>query len=175
MPTVKEAGYDIPNVPQMRGVVGAPGMPADAIAFYEDMFRKVSSKTAQWQKLLNDSQLDGEFVAAAELTAFLGKFEGELREILERGRRQGGAVTAIINLTARIQCGYKRPCSFRNLEWVRGRFLRSKPSPDPSRGNAAAALSRKGRGRETHCDLMRRHDLPSLRRTLRTSAAAVLS
>ena len=66
----------------MRGVVGAPGMPADAIAFYEDMFRKVS-KTAQWQKFLNDSQLDGEFVAAAELKAFLGKFEGELREILK--------------------------------------------------------------------------------------------
>ena len=25
-PTIKEAGFDIPNVPQMRGVVGAPGM-----------------------------------------------------------------------------------------------------------------------------------------------------
>src|SRR5262245_43952561 len=25
IPTIKEAGYDIPNVPQMRGIVGAPG------------------------------------------------------------------------------------------------------------------------------------------------------
>ena len=32
IPTLKEAGYDIPNVPQMRGVVGAPDMPAAAVA-----------------------------------------------------------------------------------------------------------------------------------------------
>jgi putative tricarboxylic transport membrane protein len=82
IPTIKEAGYDIPNVPQMRGVVGAPGMSAETIAFYEDLFFK-ASKTAGWQKFLNDSQLDGEFVKAAELKAFLTKFEGELREILK--------------------------------------------------------------------------------------------
>ena len=29
IPTCKEAGFEIPNVPQMRGIVGAPGMPAD--------------------------------------------------------------------------------------------------------------------------------------------------
>src|SRR5262249_12453248 len=59
VPTIKEAGFDIPNVPQMRGVVGAPGMAADAIAFYEDMFLK-ASRTQAWQKFLTDSQLDGE-------------------------------------------------------------------------------------------------------------------
>ena len=82
IPTIKEAGYDIPNVPQMRGVVGAPGMSADTIAYYEDLFLK-ASKTAAWQKFLNESQLDGEFVKAEELKAFLTKFEGELREILK--------------------------------------------------------------------------------------------
>jgi putative tricarboxylic transport membrane protein len=82
IPTIKEAGYDIPNVPQMRGVVGAPGMSAETIAYYEDLFLK-ASKTAAWQKFLNDSQLDGEFVKAAELKPFFTKFEGELREILK--------------------------------------------------------------------------------------------
>src|SRR5437016_163518 len=82
VPTLKEAGFDIPNVPQMRGVVGAPGMPADAVTYYEDLFLKVS-KTPAWQKFLTESQLDGEFVKAAELKAFLAKFEGELREILK--------------------------------------------------------------------------------------------
>ena len=72
----------IPNVPQMRGVVGAPGMPADAVAYYEDLFLKVS-QTPAWQKFLADSQLDGEFVKAAELKAFLAKFENELRDILK--------------------------------------------------------------------------------------------
>jgi putative tricarboxylic transport membrane protein len=82
IPTIKEAGYDIPNVPQMRGVVGAPGMSAETIAYYEDLFLK-ASKTAAWQKFLSESQLDGEFVKAAELKPFLTKFEGELREILK--------------------------------------------------------------------------------------------
>ena len=82
VPTVKEAGYDIPNLPQMRGVLGAPGISPDAVAYYEDLFFKVS-KTPQWQKFLNESQLDGEFVKSAELKAFLDKFEGQLREILK--------------------------------------------------------------------------------------------
>jgi putative tricarboxylic transport membrane protein len=82
LPTIKEAGYNIPNVPQMRGVVGAPGMSADAVAYYEDLFLK-ASRTPAWQKFLADSQLDGEFVKAADLKAFLAKFEGELREILK--------------------------------------------------------------------------------------------
>jgi putative tricarboxylic transport membrane protein len=81
-PTIKEAGFDIPNVPQMRGVVGAPGMSAETVAFYEDLFLK-ASKTAGWQKFVDDSQLDGEFVKAADLKAFFTKFEGELREILK--------------------------------------------------------------------------------------------
>ena len=82
VPTIKEAGYDIPNVPQMRGIVGAPGMPADAVAYHEELFLK-ASRTPAWQKFLTDSELDGEFVRTADLKAFLGKFEGELREILK--------------------------------------------------------------------------------------------
>jgi putative tricarboxylic transport membrane protein len=82
VPTLKEAGFDIPNLPQMRGILGTPGMPADAIAFYEDMFLR-ATKSATWQKFLTDSQLDGEFVKSAELKAFLGTFEGTLREILK--------------------------------------------------------------------------------------------
>src|SRR4051812_30019521 len=54
VPTLKEAGFDIPNLPQMRGVLGTPGMPADAVAFYEDLFFKVS-KTVMWQKFLVES------------------------------------------------------------------------------------------------------------------------
>jgi len=82
IPTLKEAGFDIPNVPQMRGIVGAPGMPADAVAYYEDLFQKVT-KTTAWQKFITDNQLDGEFVKTAELKPFLNKFEGQLRDILK--------------------------------------------------------------------------------------------
>jgi putative tricarboxylic transport membrane protein len=82
IPTIKEAGFDIPDVPQMRGIVGAPGMSADTIAYYEDLFFK-ASQTAAWKKFVADSQLDGEFVRAKELRPFLVGFEGTLREILK--------------------------------------------------------------------------------------------
>jgi putative tricarboxylic transport membrane protein len=84
VPTIKEAGFDIPNVPQMRGVVGAPGMSAETVAYYEDLFLKVS-QTGAWKKFLTESQLDGEFVKAAELKPFLASFEGTLRDILKVG------------------------------------------------------------------------------------------
>jgi putative tricarboxylic transport membrane protein len=82
VPTLKEAGFDIPNLPQMRGIVGPPAMPSDAAAYYEDLFVKVS-KTPQWKKFLDDSQLDGTFVKSSELKAFLSKFEAQLREVLK--------------------------------------------------------------------------------------------
>jgi putative tricarboxylic transport membrane protein len=82
VPTLKEAGFDIPNVPQMRGVLGSPGMSTDAVTYYEDLFLKVS-RTATWQKFLDENYFDGEFVKAAELKAFLSTFEGTLREILK--------------------------------------------------------------------------------------------
>jgi putative tricarboxylic transport membrane protein len=81
IPTIREAGFDIPDVPQMRGIVGAPGMPAEAVAYYEDLFFRVS-QTPAWQKFLTESQLDGEYVRTAELRKFLTSFEGTLREIL---------------------------------------------------------------------------------------------
>ena len=82
IPTLQEAGYQIPNVPQMRGVVGAPGMPADAVAYYEDLFVK-ATKSAAWQKFLTDSELDGEIVRAAALGKDLAVFEDQLRGILK--------------------------------------------------------------------------------------------
>jgi putative tricarboxylic transport membrane protein len=66
----------------MRGIVGAPGMSPETVAYYEDLFFKVS-QTPAWKKFLAESQLDGEFVKSAELKPFLDKFEGTLREILK--------------------------------------------------------------------------------------------
>jgi putative tricarboxylic transport membrane protein len=82
VPTIKESGFAISDVPQMRGIVGAPGMSPDAVAFYEDLFQRVST-TPGWQKFLTDSQLDGEFVKTAQLKPFLASFEGQLRDILK--------------------------------------------------------------------------------------------
>ncbi len=82
IPTITEAGFAIPNVPQMRGIVGPPAMPAEAAAYYEELFRK-ATQSPMWQKFLTESQLDGEFVRSADLGKFLAGFEDQLRDILK--------------------------------------------------------------------------------------------
>jgi len=81
VPTLPEAGFNVPNVPQARGIVGPPGMPADAVAYYEELLRK-TSRSPGWQKFLHDNQLDDAFLNAKDTIAFLGEFEQQLRDIL---------------------------------------------------------------------------------------------
>src|SRR5258705_1480191 len=42
VPTLKEAGFDVPSVPQVRGVAAPPGIPAENVAYWEDIFRKLT-------------------------------------------------------------------------------------------------------------------------------------
>jgi len=81
VPTLPEAGFNVPNVPQARGIVGPPGMPADAVAYYEDLLRK-TSRSPGWQKFVRDNQLDDAFLNAKDTITFLGQFEDQLRDIL---------------------------------------------------------------------------------------------
>src|SRR5262245_35710799 len=67
VPTFAEAGFKLPNVPQARGIVGPPGMPADAVAYYQDMLAKMS-RSATWQKFLASNQLDDAYLDAKATT-----------------------------------------------------------------------------------------------------------
>ena len=82
VPTLKEAGFDVPIVPQVRGVVAPPGVPADAVAYYEDLFARMI-KTPSWKKYLEDNQFEDGFMRSAELTKFFDEFSGRMREILK--------------------------------------------------------------------------------------------
>jgi putative tricarboxylic transport membrane protein len=81
VPTLSEAGFKVPNVPQARGIIGPPGMPADAVAYYEDLLSRMA-RSAAWQKFLLTNQLDNAYLNAKATTAFLGDYEGQLRKIL---------------------------------------------------------------------------------------------
>ncbi|MDP2240147.1 MAG: tripartite tricarboxylate transporter substrate binding protein [Burkholderiales bacterium] len=82
VPTLKEAGFDVPNVPQVRGVLAPPGMPADAVAYYEDLFAKIT-QTASWKKYLEDNQFEDGFLKSAELAKFMDEFTERMRGILK--------------------------------------------------------------------------------------------
>jgi putative tricarboxylic transport membrane protein len=82
VPTLKEAGFDVPVVPQVRGIVAPPGMPADALAFYEDLFGRLA-KTGTWKKYLEENQFEDGFQRSGELAKFFDEFTNRMREILK--------------------------------------------------------------------------------------------
>jgi putative tricarboxylic transport membrane protein len=82
VPTLKEAGFDIPSVPQVRGVVAPPAIPKENVAYWEDVFRRLT-KTESWHKFLADNQFEDGYQNAAELTKFYDEFTGRMRGILQ--------------------------------------------------------------------------------------------
>lgn len=82
VPTLKEAGVDIPIVPQVRGILAPPGIPPDAVAYYEDLFGRLV-KTASWKKYLEDNQFEDGFQRSAELAKFSDQFTDQMRDILK--------------------------------------------------------------------------------------------
>lgn len=82
VPTIKEAGYDITNVPQVRGIVMPPGVAPDVVAYYEDLFLRLS-KTPTWKKYLEEQQFEDGYMKSAEVAKFFETFSNQMREILK--------------------------------------------------------------------------------------------
>ena len=82
VPTLKEAGFDIPAVPQVRGVVAPPKIPAENVLYWEDVLLKLT-KTASWKKFLADNQFEDGYQNAADLTKFYDQFTNTMRGILQ--------------------------------------------------------------------------------------------
>ena len=83
-PTLKEAGFDVPNVPQPRGIIAPPGIPADAVAYWEELFAKFV-KTPSWRKILEDGLFEDGFQRSAELNKFIDQYSETTRGILREG------------------------------------------------------------------------------------------
>ena len=81
-PTLREAGFDVPVVPQIRGVVAPPGIPKANVEYWEDAFRRLA-RTAAWKKYLDDNQFEDGFQSSAELAKFFDVFTARMREILK--------------------------------------------------------------------------------------------
>jgi len=82
VPTLKEAGFDVPAVPQVRGVVAPPGIPAENVAYWEDLFGRLA-RSASWRKFLADNQFEDGYQDAAELAKFYDEFTARMRAILQ--------------------------------------------------------------------------------------------
>lgn len=81
VPTLKESGFDFEPFIQVRGVVGPPDMPADAVAFYSDMLAKLA-KTPAWAKYVEDNHVIDGYLPAAETKEFLTQYNDKIRKAL---------------------------------------------------------------------------------------------
>jgi putative tricarboxylic transport membrane protein len=81
-PTQKEAGFDVPTVPQVRGIVAPPGVPPEVVAYWEDAFARMA-RTPSWKKYLEDNQFEDGFMKSAELAKFTDEFTASSRETLK--------------------------------------------------------------------------------------------
>jgi tripartite-type tricarboxylate transporter receptor subunit TctC len=84
IPTVKEAlGADISYL-MLRGIFGAPGMPAEAVAFYQGMLEKVYG-TPEFKEYLEKGALNPAWQTGPEFVSWLGGAEALHRDLMKKG------------------------------------------------------------------------------------------
>jgi putative tricarboxylic transport membrane protein len=81
VPTVREAGYDVPYYAVFRGIVGPPAMPPEAVAYYEEFFGRLV-KTSAWRKYLDENSFEDAFQRSGEFATFIDDFANRVRPLL---------------------------------------------------------------------------------------------
>jgi putative tricarboxylic transport membrane protein len=82
VPTLKEAGFDVPVVPQVRGVVAPPEIPRANLEYWEGVFRRLM-QTASFKKYVADNQFEDGFLGSADLVKFMDRYNEQMRSILK--------------------------------------------------------------------------------------------
>ena len=82
VPTIRESGFEIPYYAVFRGIVGPPGMPRDAVAYYEDYLARLV-KTRAWQSYLDENFFDDAFQRSGDFSKFIDEFAERVRPILK--------------------------------------------------------------------------------------------
>ncbi len=80
VPTLREQGMDI-VVSNWRGIVGAKGLSAAQIAYWEDVFAKVVA-VEEWGKSLEAQSWDGNFLRSGEFGKYLENDYNQTRAIM---------------------------------------------------------------------------------------------
>ena len=87
-PTMVELGYPRAVMQLGRGVVGPPGIPGEAVTFYEDLFKKVT-ETPVWKEYTNKNSMALEYRNSQDYTTYLRETRDRMRELNELLKRSG--------------------------------------------------------------------------------------
>lgn len=88
IPTCKEAGVDIDYL-MLRGIFMPADVPADAVAYYVDLFQKVR-ETPEWQEFMAKGAFNTTFMAGEEYKAWLQKAADTHKDLMTKAGFIGG-------------------------------------------------------------------------------------
>jgi len=81
VPTFKEKGYGV-TFKFFRGIAAPPGIPAETVAFYENMMKKMSDSSGWKEKYLKQYMLSPGWMGSKEFTQFVTQSEQLFKDIL---------------------------------------------------------------------------------------------
>jgi len=82
VPTLKEVGHDVTYF-FYRGIAAAQNIPAEASAFYENMFKRMAESSAWKEKYLKKYMLSPSWMGSKEFAKVVAQNEEESKEILK--------------------------------------------------------------------------------------------
>ena len=82
VPTLKEIGHDVTYF-FYRGIAAAQNIPAEASAFYENMFKRMAESSAWKEKYLKKYMLSPSWMGSKEFAKVVAQNEEESKEILK--------------------------------------------------------------------------------------------
>jgi putative tricarboxylic transport membrane protein len=83
IPTMKELGFPI-EYQMLRGVFGTANMPADAVAFYQDLFRRLLD-TDEMADFIARGAFTKAFLTGPALVSWLEQKDATVRSLMEKG------------------------------------------------------------------------------------------
>jgi len=87
-PTVEDEGFDLELVPQVRGVMGPPEMPEEALSYYEDLFTQLV-ETESWKDYAEKNGIVTELMVGEEWESYLADQDELVKETLKSAKLGG--------------------------------------------------------------------------------------
>lgn len=82
IPTMKELGYPI-EYQMLRGIFGPPQMPAEAVAFYQEVFRRVLD-TAEMAEFIERGAYTKAYLTGREFVQWLERKDAQVRSLMDK-------------------------------------------------------------------------------------------
>jgi putative tricarboxylic transport membrane protein len=79
-PTIKEAGFTLPSIISVRGVLAPPGIPKDVADYWENLFMRMV-KTEGWRKFVLENHLEEHYLGSREIGKLADEIVAERRQL----------------------------------------------------------------------------------------------